>query len=509
MTNRLTLSLAALLLVPAACDDSSKKKNKGADADDDGTTGSVSTTDTPQTTDDPGDSDDSDDGTTGGTTDDAETGGEESTEGGEESTGEASDEQTFLVRVHNTTPHLQSDAFSMRNDGEVGPLVEVGQSYRIEFSAYPGSSLTFATMSAATNDWFYAPTGSGIPLFEDGAPRSGDMTGQVRLYDLGTEEEDPNTIATLGGLDIGDPDDDPNVRTVTEDVSADLTATLESLGADETGAYRFALELTREGDAILTPGITLVHNAETPLFTNGEPDRGFGLERIAEDGMPGELQAWFQETSRDGGPLRLSASLTPFSPGIAYVFPGDGSDPLFTQGEPARDGSGLEELAEDGSPDVMAEFFEGEGLSYGLSDGPAGPGGTLEFTVTARPGDRLGFATMFVQSNDWFLAFNNDGVPLFEDDGTPRSGSTDSVEAYLWDAGTEVDEPVGFGENQALRQAGPDTGDADEDDTVRRVSVIDDIQFGKGEIASAPGVVAMGDPRGGYNLLTIEIEPVE
>ena len=100
-------------------------------------------------------------------------------------------------------------------------------------------------------------------------------------------------------------------------------------------------------------------------------------------------------------------------------------------------------------------------------------------------------------------------MPLFEDDGTPRSGSADSVEAYLWDAGTEVDEPVGFGENQALRQAGPDTGDADEDDTVRRVSVIDDIQFGKGEIASAPGVVAMGDPRGGYNLLTIEIEPVE
>jgi hypothetical protein len=507
MTNRLTLSLAALLLVPTACDDSSKK-NKGADADDDGTTGSVATTDTPQTT-DPGDPDDPDEGTTGSTTGDAETGDAESSEGGEESTGEASDEQTFLVRVHNTTPNLRSDAFSMRNDGQVGPLVEVGQSYRIEFRAYPGSALTFATMSAATNDWFYAPTGSGIPLFEDGAPRSGDMTEQVRLYDLGTEEEDPSTIATLGGMDIGDPDDDPNVRTVTEDVSADLTATLESLGPDENGAYRFALELTREGDAILTPGITLVHNSETPLFTNGEPDRGFGLERIAEDGMPGELQAWFQETSRDGGPLRLSASLTPFSPGIAYVFPGDGPDPLFTQGEPALEGSGLEELAEDGSPDVMATFFEDQGLSYGVSDGPAGPGGTLEFTVTARPGDRLGFATMFVQSNDWFLAFNNDGVPLFDEDGTPRSGSADSVEAYLWDAGTEADEPVGFGANQALRQADANTGAPDEDDTVRRVSAIDDLQFGKGEIPSAPGVVALGDPRGGYNLLTIEIEPVE
>lgn len=502
-TNRLMITLGALLLVPTACGDDSS----GDGAADEGTTGDE------QTSDDPSGNGPGDDSDTTSTTDPV--GEEESGESGasssgdDGSTGEPSDAQTFLVRVHNTTPHLRSDAFSMRNDGETGPLVEVGQFYRIEFSAYPGSALTFATMSAATNDWFFAPTGSGIPLFEDGEPRSGDMTSEVRLYDLGTEEEDPTTIATLGGMDIGDPDDDPNVRTVTEDVSADLTASLESLGPDETGAYRFALVLTREGEAILTPGITLVHNTETPLFTNGEPDRGFGLERIAEDGMPGELQGWFQETARDGGPLRLSASLTPFSPGIAYVFPGDGPDPLFTQGEPATEASGLEALAEDGSPDVMAEFFEGEGLSYGLSDGPAGPGGTLEFTVTARPGERLGFATMFVQSNDWFLAFNNDGVPLFEDDGTPRSGSADSVEAYLWDAGTEADEPVGFGENQALRQAGPDTGDADEDDTIRRVSVIDDIQFGKREITSAPGVVAMGDPRGGYNLLTIEIEPVD
>lgn len=40
---------------------------------------------------------------------------------------------------------------------------------------------------------------------------------------------------------------------------------------------------------------------------------------------------------------------------------------------------------------------------------------------------------------------------------------------YLWDAGTEADEPVGERPNQAPRQAGPNTGPADTDNTVRQV----------------------------------------
>ena len=90
--------------------------------------------------------------------------------------------------------------------------------------------------------------------------------------------------------------------------------------------------------------------------------------------------------------------------------------------------------------------------------GPALPGSTYSFTFEATPGDYLSFATMFVQSNDWFLAPSSNGIALF-DGAEPISGDiTDMVS--LWDAGTEVDETPGEGANQAPRQAGADTGDA-------------------------------------------------
>ena len=43
--------------------------------------------------------------------------------------------------------------------------------------------------------------------------------------------------------------------------------------------------------------------------------------------------------------------------------------------------------------------------------------------------------------------------------------------------------------------------------TIRRVGSLDDVQFGKGVINSAPGVTWFGDPRGGYNLIEIDIQP--
>ncbi|MEM6492458.1 MAG: spondin domain-containing protein, partial [Pseudomonadota bacterium] len=46
-------------------------------------------------------------------------------------------------------------------------------------------------------------------------------------------------------------------------------------------------------------------------------------------------------------------------------------------------------------------FNTPEGAS---APGPIGPGGAYTFTVTARPGDRLSFATMFIPSNDLFYA---------------------------------------------------------------------------------------------------------
>ena len=151
-----------------------------------------------------------------------------------------------------------------------------------------------------------------------------------------------------------------------------------------------------------------------------------------------------------------------------------GGTPLFTDGQPDR-GDGLEALAEDGNPAELAASLP---RNSGIFDTPVGAdspgpltfmetGNAYEFTFVARPGDRLSFATMYVQSNDLFLAPGDTGIALFADDGLPISGDiTDQIE--LWDAGTEVNEEPGVGANQAPRQAAANTG-ADEGGTVRLV----------------------------------------
>lgn len=80
---------------------------------------------------------------------------------------------------------------------------------------------------------------------------------------------------------------------------------------------------------------------------------------------------------------------------------------------------------------------------------------------------------MFVQSNDWFFAPDPAGIELFDVDGRPIGGFDHSREVtdqiLLFDAGTETDQTLGEGADQASRQAGPDTGDDDSDPTVRLV----------------------------------------
>lgn len=411
---------------------------------------------------------------------------------------------TFRITITNTINYLGTTVFDTPvGMATPGPLTAAADSYSFDFYAYPGSRLSFVSMLANSNDWFFAPGESGIELFDAGGnPVTGDVTDEISLWDAGTEEEDPATIATEpGGATAGDPDDDTNVRILSNTVSDYFTAELSHDGT------RFTMTITRTDTGIVTPGIAVVHAQEAPFFNQGEPDRGHGLEALAEAGIPANLNVWFNEPGTDGAPLRLSSSHTPFSPGVVYAFSGD-SDPLFTQGQSATTASGLEALAEDGDIQTVSDYLNGQGLSVATSNAPILPGGSLTFDIEASVGDKLGFATMFVQSNDWFLAFNNDGVALFNENGEPVSGTDSSIQTYLFDAGTEEDEAVGFGANQALRQAAANTGDADDDTTVRRVTTINDTQFNKGNIISVPGVTGYGDLRGGYNLIQINIEPI-
>ncbi|MEA2000343.1 MAG: spondin domain-containing protein [Actinomycetota bacterium] len=164
---------------------------------------------------------------------------------------------------------------------------------------------------------------------------------------------------------------------------------------------------------------------------------------------------------------------TPLAPGAFTVH--TSMDTLFTEGQPDR-GEGLEALAEDGDPSSLVTSLQAietvatagafANPDGGSEAGPALPGSNYSFTFEAVPGDYLSFATMFVQSNDWFFAPMSSGISLF-DGAVPLEGDvTDLV--GLWDAGTEVDEEPGLGANQPPRQAGPNTGD-DQNGTITMV----------------------------------------
>lgn len=197
---------------------------------------------------------------------------------------------------------------------------------------------------------------------------------------------------------------------------------------------------------ILLPGLLLLASQATAQETTFH----VRIENVSQAGtlMPS-----------DGSDLAV-----PLSPGVWVVHTSD--DPLFTANTPDR-GEGLEGIAEDGDPGTLAPNLSGDASVeasgvFNTPDGSAGPGPLMpghaySFSIKAEPGDVLSFATMFVQSNDLFYAPDGGGIALFDGAGTPLDQDvTDQV--LLWDAGTEVNQEPGLGANQAPRQAAPDTG---------------------------------------------------
>jgi hypothetical protein len=170
------------------------------------------------------------------------------------------------------------------------------------------------------------------------------------------------------------------------------------------------------------------------------------------------------QTTADG---EASEQPVPLSPGAYAVHRND--RPIFAAGEPERD-NGLEEVAEDGMPGRLVESLRGRDAvaAAGAFTTPVGadepsplpPGGAYEFTAETGeggPAHSLSFVTMFVPSNDLFFAVGGDtGVRLFEDGEPLRGDVTDRV--GLWDAGTEINEEPGVGENQVQRQRGANVG---------------------------------------------------
>ncbi|HEC11482.1 MAG TPA: hypothetical protein ENI86_18240 [Acidimicrobiales bacterium] len=479
---RLTHGLAAAAAIPvllAACGDSATDTTP-AQSSDDSAMVDESTPSSEAMADESGDDAMTDDAMAEGEGDDAMT--DDSMSDGEgdamaegDAMGDEMSTVTFKVTISNVSasaPIHRSGVFAVPSGSDgPGPLLP-GSSYEATIYANPGESLSFATMFVQSNDWFVAPGMAGIPLYDaDGNPVSGEISDMLYVWDAGTEADQPvgqgaDQAPRQAGPDTGADDPDNTVRmvdgyTASEFVSVTLTPGM---------AGEFTLTITNISDNSMqstpfAPGVWAVHEGENPLFIPGMPDPGNGLEALAEDGDPSALAAWLEDNS--GLP-------TPLAP-VVYVW-GDQGNPLFTEGEPAGD-TGLENLAEDGDPSVLAATVEGDVQAVpidGTDPGPAFPGSGYEFEVEVPEGHTLSFATMFVQSNDWFLSPGEDGIAVFDSDGKPISGDvTDQV--FLWDAGTEEDQVPGFGPDQAPRQSAPDTGNPDPDNEVREVGAAEGI----------------------------------
>lgn len=115
----------------------------------------------------------------------------------------------------------------------------------------------------------------------------------------------------------------------------------------------------------------------------------------------------------------------------------------------------------------------------------AAAGESNSFEIEALRDQRLNFATMMISSNDWFISNNEVGTEIFNEDGTAKT-SDDITKKYLYNAGTEIDQVVGVATRPPVRSNAAVANNTNT--TVRRITELNDIQYGKGLITSTAGV---------------------
>jgi hypothetical protein len=382
--------------------------------------------------------------------------------------GEATSFTISVEGIAPAYPYFASGSFTIPVGATQPAWLWQGESYSVEFHAPPGTRLSFATMFLASNDLFFAPGVDGIELFDaQGQPLSGELTDQIQLWDAGTEIDQALGLGDQQPLsqtapNMGDADPNPNVRLASESYP-DLPAVADLIGVTLTAGTgnTFTLTLTNLNTVPLPSGVFVLHPEANPLFVPGQPERAAGLEALAEAGDPTEITATF---------AGQSGVVSPLAPGLWVIHDETTLGELFQLGQPDY-GNGLESLAEDGDPAALLAYY-GEQANIGIFGGVYGedvmpllPGGAFIFHIEARPGDRISIASMFGQSNDMFLATTPEGIALFDSAGGPISGDI-SASFSMLDAGTEVNEGLGAGPNQAPRQTAPNSG-ADENGVVQ------------------------------------------
>lgn len=79
-----------------------------------------------------------------------------------------------------------------------GPITP-GAAYELTISAMPDDRLSMTIMMGQSNDWFYAPSESGIELFKNGTAVRGDITSQFSMWNAGTEVDQEAGIGSDQG----------------------------------------------------------------------------------------------------------------------------------------------------------------------------------------------------------------------------------------------------------------------------------------------------------------------
>jgi len=343
-------------------------------------------------------------------------------------------------------------------------------SQSFSFNAGKGAFLSLSTMFVKSNDLFYGFADTGLALYDaNGNATTGNVTSELSLWDAGTEvNEEPgngdNQPMNQSGSNMG-MDENGVIHLVNDGFSYPTTDSVLNISLAHNGGTMFTVTITNTSDISslptpLAPGVWAIHGDQAKLFTNGSAASA-GMEKLAEDG---------DNSMMDGFLTNNSGYFSPFAPGVFAVH-NNGTMPIFSNNT-SDNGNGLENLAEDGDPSVLgASLTTISGVSesgiFNTPEGASAPGPLLPensytFTFTAEEGDYLNLALMLVESNDLFYAFNEEGISLFNN-GNAISGDMTS-QLNLWDAGTEVNEYPGAGNNQPIR-GGAGTG-ADENGNV-------------------------------------------
>ena len=117
-------------------------------------------------------------------------------------------------------------------DAAPGPATP-GKSYSFSFEASPGHRLSFASMYVQSNDAFYAPSDSGMPLYNGSTPVTGSVTSEIRLWDAGTEvNQQPGSGADQAPRQSG------------PDTGASEMVSIRPIGERDPFTYGNALEVT-------------------------------------------------------------------------------------------------------------------------------------------------------------------------------------------------------------------------------------------------------------------------